>query len=406
MADIDGNELDYLRNQVLEKLDMSIEPEDEVIKEKIADVLKKYQQTSYLTIEKRMKLQQRIFSSIRGLDILQSLLEDEAITEIMVNGAKDIFIEKNGKIYRHDECFPSEERLQQVIQKIVSKVNRRVNDASPIADARLEDGSRVNVVLPPVSLGGAILTIRKFPKSRLDLNALVALGSITEEAAEFLKKLVCAKYNIFISGGTGSGKTTFLNALSAHIPAAERIITIEDSAELQLQNIENLVRMEVRQANTEGENEVSMRQLIKASLRMRPDRIVVGEVRGEETIEMLMAMSTGHDGSLSTGHGNSAKDMLMRMETMVLMGIELPLAAIRNQIATAIDILIHLGRLQDGSRKVLEISEIQGIREGEIVVTPLYRFVEEERKKGKVTGRLQKTDNAFQNRGKWKEAGL
>lgn len=401
-------QVERLRNSIMERMDLSVDPDDGVIRKQILDALLDYSKTEYLTVGRKKRLNEKLFASIRGLDLLEALLEDDSVTEIMVNGADQIFVERQGKLARYEDSFSSEERLLQVIQKIVSKVNRRVNDASPIADARLPDGSRVCVVLPPVSLEGPVLSIRKFPKKRFAMDDMVQIGSITEEAAEFLKKLVLARYNIFISGGTGTGKTTFLNALSGFIPEDERIITIEDSAELQLQNIKNLIRLEVRQANTEGENAVTMRQLIRASLRLRPDRIVVGEVRGEEAVEMIMAMSTGHDGSLSTGHGNSSRDMMLRLETMLLMGMDMPLAAIRSQIAAGIDILVHLGRLMDKSRKVLEISEIQGIQDGQIRVVPLYLFREKSRDPatGRIIGSLERTGEQLKNRQKWKDAGF
>lgn len=304
------------------------------------------------------------------------MLNDKDITEIMINGHDNIFVEKNGELMRYSDSFSSQERLEDVIQQIVAETNRRVNESSPIVDSRLKDGSRVNVVLAPIALEGSTVTIRKFPKQRITMEKLIEINSITKQAAEFLRVLVVSGYNIFISGGTGSGKTTFLNALSNYIPESERIITIEDSAELQLQNISNLVRLEARQPNVEGENGISIRELIKCSLRMRPDRIIVGEVRGSEALDMLQAMNTGHDGSLSTGHANSPKDMLSRLETMVLMGMEMPLAAIKSQIAAGIDIIVHLGRLRDRTRKVLEIVEIVGYTNSEIVTNTLFQFCE------------------------------
>ena len=340
--------------------------------------IEQYSSAHILSICKKSKIRKEIFDSIRGMDILEEIMDDRDITEIMINGPNDIFYEKYGEIFKYDGRFSSIDRLEDIIQQIVSSVNRRVNKASPIVDSRLKDGSRINVVLPPVAMNGPILTIRRFPEQRITMQKLIQLDSVTEEVAEFLQVLVRAKYNIFISGGTGSGKTTFLNVLSNYIPHTERVITIEDSAELQLQNIDNLVRLESRMANLEGENEISIRDLIKSSLRMRPDRIIVGEVRGAEALDMLQAMNTGHDGSLSTGHANSTEDMLARLETMVLMGINIPVSAIRKQIASGIDIMIQLGRLRDRTRKVLEIDEIMGIEEGNIITNKLYEFVDDE----------------------------
>lgn len=361
-----------------------------------------------LTVNKRCEVKKELYDSIRGMDILEELLEDKDITEIMINGYRDIFIEKYGCIERYSGSFSSKERLEDVIQQMVSGVNRRVNEASPIVDSRLNDGSRVNVVLCPIALNGPIVTIRKFPKQRITMEKLIEIGSVTKEAAEFLRLLVISGFNIFISGGTGSGKTTFLNALSNFIPSDERVITIEDSAELQLQNIENLVKLEARQANVEGENGISIRELIKSSLRMRPDRIVVGEVRGAEALDMLQAMNTGHDGSLSTGHANSPKDMLSRLETMVLMGMDMPLSAIKSQIASGIDIIVHLGRLRDKSRKVLEIVEVTGYGNMEILTNVLYKFEETKfmNNNGLVCGRLIWQGTGMKNIEKLLNAGF
>lgn len=327
---------------------------------------------------------------MRRLDMLQELIEDPDVTEVMVNGPRDIFVEKNGKLRKWERSFSSKEKLEDVVQQIVSYCNRSVSKASPIADARLADGSRVNIVLDPVALNGPVVTIRRFPKEPVRMQKLLEWGALSEEAAVFLQKVVKAGYNIFVSGGTGSGKTTVLNALSEYIPPDERVITIEDNAELQLDRVENLVTLEARNANLEGEREITIRDLIRTSLRMRPDRIIVGEIRGAEAIDMLQAMNTGHDGSLSTGHANSPGDMLSRLETMVLMGMDLPLAAIRRQIASGVDLIVHLGRLRDGSRKVLEIVEINGIEEGEIRLRSLFAFEEEpgQEKNMQVTGRL------------------
>ncbi|MCZ0703131.1 pilus assembly protein CpaF [Natronobacillus azotifigens] len=350
---------------------------------------------------------QRIYNAFRGLDVLQPLIDDKSITEIMINSDREIFIEQHGKTSQVDVAFESSERLEDIIQMIVGKVNRTVNASSPIVDARLEDGSRVNIVLPPVALKGPTMTIRKFPERPLMIDDLIQMGAITEEVADFLQKLVISKYNIFISGGTGSGKTTFLNVLSNFIPKDERIITIEDSAELQIKNIANLVSLETRNANTEGKGEITIRDLIKSSLRMRPDRIVVGEVRGSEALDMLQAMNTGHDGSLSTGHANSTKDMISRLETMVLSGVDFPINVIRQQISSAIDVMIHLSRLRDHSRKVVEISEIRGFQDNNVQLIPLYRFEEEGvNDYGKIIGSLKPTKYQLQQTDKLEFRGL
>ena len=333
----------------------------------------------YITIEERVIVSERIFNAIRGLGLLDAIIKDDEITEVMINGPDNVFIEKAGVLYKLDQKFDSEEQLEDIIQKIVGQAGREVSQANPIVDTRLKDGSRVNVVLPPISLEGAIVTIRKFSKQPMTVQQLLRYGSITEEVAHFLELLVKAKYNIFISGGTGSGKTTFLNAMSNFIPHDERVITIEDSAELQIEGITNLVRLETRNANASGSGAIPIRELIKSSLRMRPERIIVGEVRGGEALDMLQAMNTGHDGSLSTGHANSTADILSRLETMVLQGAEgLPLEAIRQQIASALDIIIHLSRLRDKSRRTMEICEVTGFEDGKIQLNPLYRFEEDE----------------------------
>ncbi len=352
-------------------------------------------------------LVERIFNAFRGYDVLQPLIDDKSITEIMVNNHKEVFIERDGRISQVDIKFESEQKLEDIIQAIVSRVNRVVNESSPIVDARLSDGSRVNVVLPPIALKGPVMTIRKFPEHPLTIDDLIAFQSISQEAADFLHKLVVSKYNIFISGGTGSGKTTFLNVLSNFIPTHERIITIEDSAELQIKNVPNLVSLETRNANTEGKGEITIRDLIKASLRMRPDRIIVGEVRGAEALDMLQAMNTGHDGSLSTGHANSTKDMLSRLETMVLNGAELPVGVIRKQISSAVEIMIHLMRLRDNTRKVVAISEVLDVVDGDVELNPLYEFVEEgETENGKIIGKLVSTGNQMRNKSKAQLAGI
>lgn len=359
-----------------------------------------------MSVLEREQLGKELFYAIRKLDILQELVDDPDITEIMINGTDNIFIERQGRLQIWNKSFHEKEKLEDVIQQIVAKCNRTVNEANPIVDARLENGSRVNIVLAPVALNGPIVTIRRFSDDPITMSKLLQFGSITEEAVAFLKNLVFAGYNIFISGGTGSGKTTFLNALSEFIPKEERIITIEDSAELQIRGVPNLVRMETRNANVEGCQEITIRDLIKSSLRMRPDRIVVGEVRGAEALDMLQCLNTGHDGSLSTGHANSAKDMLSRLETMVLMGMDLPLSAIRRQMASGIDIIVHLGRLRDKTRKVLEIVEVTGFENQEIVIQPLYLFQETgEDETGKVQGQLTKVGE-LEHKEKWKSAGL
>ncbi|MFQ7080495.1 CpaF family protein [Sellimonas intestinalis] len=366
--------------------------EDGELVELIYQVLEEYAKDIYLPLRMKMEFGRDLFNAFRKLDILQELLEDESITEIMINGLENIFVEKKGEIYQYEKRFVSRKKLEDIAQQIASGCNRTVNEAEPIVDARLPDGSRVNLVLLPVALNGPIITIRKFPKEGITMKHLIAWGSISREAAEFLEMLVKAKYNMFISGGTGSGKTTFLNALSQFIPEDERIITIEDNAELRLQSLPNLVRLEARNANMEGEGRIDIRELIRTALRMRPDRVIVGEVRSAETIDMLQAMNTGHDGSLSTGHGNSPKDMIGRLETMVLMGMEIPIEAVQRQIASGIDIIIHLGRMRDKTRKVLEIIEITGYEKGEIQMNTLYEFQEKGSSYGKVRGSLVKKE--------------
>ncbi len=392
-----------LREEVVTSFDYSEEITEEDLYRRIDQVIVQASKENFLTLEKKENLRRELFSSIRGLDILEELLEKESITEIMINGAEDIFLEERGRLYRWDRRFESKQKLEDIIQQIVAKANRIVNEASPIVDARLSDGSRVNVILPPVALNGPIVTIRKFSKTPFTMEKLINIGAITKEAAAFLQCLVEAKYNIFICGGTGSGKTTFLNALTEFIPKEERIITIEDAAELKVNGIDNLVRLEMRNKNTEGAGEISIRDLIRTALRMRPDRIIVGEVRGAETIDMLQAMNTGHDGSLSTGHGNSTSDMLDRLETMVLLGSDIPLMAARRQISSAIDVMVHLGRLRDGSRCVLEIAEILGCRDGEIEKNPLFVYQSEE---GSATGELKRTGAVFVQQMKLKRAGI
>lgn len=373
-----------------QKIDLSREVSDEEVREMIDEMVIHCSRQYALSLKDRQQLGREIFDAIRRMDILQELVEEEEVTEIMINGTQGIFIERKGRLFQWDKNFASKEKLEDVIQQIVAKCNRAVNEASPIVDARLENGARVNIVLAPVALNGPIVTIRRFPSHPIGMTDLLAYGSLTNEAALNLEKWVKAGYNIIISGGTGSGKTTFLNALSQYIPSTDRVITIEDSAELQLQGIPNLVRLETRDSKGEGTTAITIRDLIRSSLRMRPDRIIVGEVRGSEAIDMLQALNTGHDGSLSTGHANSATDMLMRLETMVLMGMDLPLNAVRRQIASGVDIIVQLGRLRDKSRKVLEIVEITGYENGEIITRPLYQYQETGTDEaGHVMGQLQ-----------------
>lgn len=406
--------LDEIANSVkqslvndLERMDL-IRMEDDELKQKIAEYVAQTVNGLGISIRHRVEIEGRVFSSFRGLGALDSILRDETITEIMINGYDNIFVERAGKLSRLNQAFESEEQLLSIINQIVEGAGREVSTANPIVDTRLKNGSRVNVILRPISLKGPIVTIRKFSKIPMTMDTLVNIHhSIPQEVADKLRLLVNARYNIFISGGTGSGKTTFLNALSNYIPKDERIITIEDSAELQITGVDNLVSLETRNANTAGTGAISIRNLIKASLRMRPDRIVVGEVRGEEALDMLQAMNTGHDGSLSTGHANSARDMLSRLEIMVLTGADnLSLDAVRQQIASALDIIIHLSRLRDYSRKTIEITEVLGVKDGEYILNPIYRFEEDENTRpDKVSGRLVRTKNPFKNTEKLLRAG-
>ena len=384
---------------------MSGDITDVALKQIIGECVQEESGLYMISIRQKEELEESVFNAIRRLDVLQELLEDDTITEIMINGKDDIFLERNGHITKWDKSFENEERLEDIAQKIASLSNKIVNISSPIADTRLEDGSRGSIVLPPVALNGPVITIRKFYKDSLTMEKLIETGSLTQEAADFLKMAVKSKYNIFISGGTGSGKTTFLNALSEFIDNDERVITIEDAAELQINHVKNLVRLEARDANIEGKNEVTIRNLIRASLRMRPDRIIVGEVRGKETLDMVQAMSTGHDGSLSTGHGNSPKDMMTRLETMILMGIDMPVAAIRQQLTSAIDIIIHLGRLRDKTRRVLQIAEVVGVSRGEVKFNKLFEFAENAESNGRVLGELKATGNKLVNTQKMYFAG-
>ncbi len=397
--------VELLYEKVMLRLDMTKETGEEELQEIIRCVIEEEGKREFLSLGEKIKISRELFNAFRRLDIIQDLIEDDEITEIMVNGTENIFYEKKGKLYQTDRHFISEARLEDVIQQIVGETNRYVNETSPIVDARLKDGSRVNVVLKPVAVNGPVMTIRKFPADAITMRQLVRMGSLTEEAAWFIEKLVRAKYNIFVSGGTGAGKTTFLNAMSDYIPKDERIITIEDNAELQIQGVANLVRLEARGPNLEGGGAVTIRELIRSALRMRPDRIIVGEVRGEETVDMISsAMLNGHSGSMSTGHANNPTDMLHRLETMMMMGIDLPLQAIQRQIASALDIIIHLGRLRDKSRRVLRIEEVLGYSQGRIQTKVLYEFREEGRGDEKIKGCIVKVSE-LENRDKLMEAG-
>ncbi|WP_245954451.1 CpaF family protein [Paenibacillus flagellatus] len=396
-----------LRERIRETIDLSGSHSDESFVQAIEETVFRYAGERYLTAKERQTIVQAIFHSFRGLDVLQPLIDDPTITEVMINAYDEIFIEREGRVELFEGRFESESKLEDVIQSIVAKVNRVVNESSPIVDARLPDGSRVHVVLPPIALKGPAVTIRKFPANPLRMEHLVARGAISGEAAAFLAKLVRAKYNLFIGGGTGSGKTTFLNALCAFVPADERIVTIEDSAELQIRELPNWVRLETRNANTEGKGAISIRDLIRASLRMRPNRIIVGEVRGAEAFDMLQAMNTGHDGSLSTGHANSVPDMLSRLETMVLSGAALPVEVVRKQIGAALDVMVHLSRFRDRSRRVTEITELVGTEQGEFRLNPLFVFAESgEDENGSIIGGLVPTGNRLIGDDKLKMAGI
>ena len=396
-----------IRAEVSDSVDMNRDVSDEEIKELVKKAVFRRSREQYMELNEKREIIDAVFNSMRRLDILQPVIDDKSVTEIMVNGPDAVFVEREGRISCLNVRFESSEKLEDVIQSIVSRTNRTVNESTPIVDARLPDGSRVNIVLKPVALNGPIMTIRKFPSSPLTMDQLVTMESLTREAADALCSLVKARYNIFICGGTGSGKTTFLNALAGYIPGDERIVTIEDSAELQINNIENIVRMETRNANTEGKGQITIRDLIRTSLRMRPERIIVGEVRGAEALDMLQAMNTGHDGSISTGHANSPSDMLSRLETMVLSSAPLPLEAIRQQTASAIDILIHLSRMRDRSRRVLSISEVAGCQEGQILLNPLFEFCDNgDTPDGKLDGALQRTDNSMIHISRFRMSGI
>lgn len=408
MNELEEKELvDELKQFVSENLPL-FKMSDEELEEKIEELVAQRTSGKYFSIEEKVDITQQVYSSIRGFGLLDTIIKDDTITEVMINGPDNIFIEQKGRLFRLNKHFESQRRLEDIIQRIVGLAGREVNQANPICDTRLPDGSRVNVVLPPIALCGPTLTIRKFSKEPMTIEKLIKYGSITQDIAGKLELLVKAKYNIFICGGTGSGKTTFLNALSNYIPKDERVITIEDSAELQIVGVENLVSLETRNANASGAGEITIRDLIKSSLRMRPERIVVGEVRGGEALDMLQAMNTGHDGSLSTGHANSTQDMLSRLETMVLQGAPgLPLEAIRQQIASAVEIIIHLSRLRDKSRKTMEICEVVGYKDGEIQLNPLYQFVEDEKSTlEKVSGKLTRTENSLIQARKLQMAGI
>lgn len=396
-----------LKKYVTENFPLS-KMEDDELETKVEEIVVQRIGNQYCSIDQRVSIVEQVYSSIRGFGLLDTIIKDDSITEVMINGPQNIFIEQNGHLFQLDKQFESQRRLEDIIQRIVGLAGREVNQANPICDTRLPDGSRVNVVLPPIALCGPTVTIRKFSKTPMTIEKLIEYGSITQDIADKLELLVKAKYNIFISGGTGSGKTTFLNALSNYIPHDERVITIEDSAELQIVNIDNLVSLETRNANASGAGQITIRDLIKSSLRMRPERIIVGECRGGEALDMLQAMNTGHDGSLSTGHANSTEDMLSRLETMVLQGAAgLPLEAIRQQIASAVDIIIHLSRLRDKSRKTMEITEVVGYENGRIVLNPLYVFEEDENSTmEKVSGSLKRTGNPMKNDFKLKLSGI
>ncbi len=395
-----------IRKRVVEEIPAGIEISDSELRERIEREIEEAAGETYIRLEEKRDLRRMVFNSIRKMDVLQDILEDEEITEIMVNGPDHIFIEKEGRLVETGLTFEHQGRLEDIAQQIASAGNRIVNESNPILDARLADGSRVNIVVPPIAIEGPVITIRKFPKEALTMKKLIQMGAVTEEVEIFLRKMVEARYNIFISGGTGAGKTTFLNILSNFIPHNERVITIEDSAELQIQDIDNLVRLEARNANVEGKNQITIRDLVKSALRMRPDRIIVGEIRDSAAIDLLSAMNTGHDGSLSTGHANSPADMLNRLETLVLMGLDIPLGAVRHQIASGIDLVVHLGRLRDRSRKVLEISEVGEVAEGRIQLFPLYVFQEEGERKGQVVGELKSTGRQLQSVEKCQRSGV
>lgn len=401
-----------LKKQILERVDLSREVSDEEIQELIDEVVLFCGKERHLSLNERCRIKRELFYALRKMDVLQELLEEKSVTEIMVNGTDGIFLEKNGKLSRWEKSFSSKERILDIIQQITGACNRVVNEASPIVDARLENGDRVHVVLPPVAVNGPIITIRRFPEEPVTMQKLLELESLSEEEAEFLKKAVQAGYSILVAGGTGSGKTTFLNVLAGHIPQDERVIVIEDTAELQIRNVPNLVRLETRDGGAEDCREISMRDLIKAALRMRPTRLIIGEVRGAEAFELLTCLNTGHDGSLSTCHANSTADTVTRLETMVLMGMELPLQAIRRQIASGVDLIVYLGRLRDKSRRLLEITEVTGMEGEQVELNPLFLFRVTGERNGKICGIQERVGEMkqiekFQRAGMWQtEKGI
>lgn len=401
-----------LKKQILERVDLSREVSDEEIQELIDEVVLFCGKERHLSLNERCRIKRELFYALRKMDMLQELLEEKSVTEIMVNGTDGIFLEKNGKLSRWEKSFSSKERILDIIQQITGACNRVVNEASPIVDARLENGDRVHVVLPPVAVNGPIITIRRFPEEPVTMQKLLELESLSEEEAEFLKKAVQAGYSILVAGGTGSGKTTFLNVLAGHIPQDERVIVIEDTAELQIRNVPNLVRLETRDGGAEDCREISMRDLIKAALRMRPTRLIIGEVRGAEAFELLTCLNTGHDGSLSTCHANSTADTVTRLETMVLMGMELPLQAIRRQIASGVDLIVYLGRLRDKSRRLLEITEVTGMEGEQVELNPLFLFRVTGERNGKICGIQERVGEMkqiekFQRAGMWQtEKGI
>lgn len=395
---------EIIREKVLQKMDLSRDISDEEMLVLIQDAICELGKEEYLSLEERIQLQRKVFHGLRKLDVLEDLLADDSITEIMVNGAEEIYLERNGRIERSELSFSSKEKLDDIIQKIVASNNKVVNASHPIVDTKLADGSRVNIVLPPIAVDYSVLSIRKFPKEQMTMDTLCFLGALSWEVAEFVHRLVMARYNIMVSGGTSSGKTTFLNAMAQYIPEEERVITIEDSAELQLHHASNIVRLEAREATMEGKLEVTIRDLVRTALRMRPDRIIVGECRGKEALEVLQSFGTGHDGSFSTGHANSAKDMISRLETMALMAGEMPLEAIRSQIVSGVDIIIHLGRRKDKSRRLLQIVEVLGMEKGEVILQPLYEMEEKQEEEGQEVQWIQK--NPLYHREKMIRAGL
>ena len=373
-----------LKEQILERIDLSREVPDEEIQDLIDQVILACKSERHIPLDERCRLRKELFHALRRLDVLQELLDEPDVTEIMENGMDGIFVEKNGRLTRSEKRFRSADRIQDIVRQMTAACNRTVNESQPIVDARLENGDRLHVVLPPVAVNGPIITIRRFPKEPMTMKRLMELESISEEEASFLEKTVRAGYSILVAGGTGSGKTTFLNALSEYIPSDERVIVIEDTAELQIRSVENLVRLETRSAVMEDSREITIRDLIRASLRMRPSRIIVGEVRGAEAFELLTCLNTGHDGGICTCHANSTMDTVTRLETMVLMGMELPLQAIRRQIASGIDVIVYLGRLRDKSRRLLEITEVTGMEGEQVAFNPLFSF----RETGEVSGRI------------------